>query len=429
MPWAAGLVAVCFSAGLGAGAAVVRTAHAQGASPYAGLETLARVLTTVEDRYLEDLPLEAVVHRSLEGLASKLDPWTVYLPPERWRQVHAASVGQATGVGARLERIGDRVVVGRLVPDGPAALAGVQEGDTVDAVDGEPIGDRVDAAAGALQGEIGSTVELTVLRNGTSLTRTLTRDDYLDVPVWGGRSDDGIGWVRIGAFVRGSSGRVDRVLAALEDEGELRGLILDLRDNGGGLLDEATPIADRFLAEGLVVETRGRGDEVLSTFRAGPADTDILDIPLVVLIDGDSASAAEVVSGALQALGRAQLVGTPSYGKGFVQREFLLPEGGALRLTVSRYLLHGERGITRDNPLQPDVSVQRSSRPSPRLRRLRDALRASTPDVDAQEALIADLMATADDDETTPDPPAFAGTLEERARRDPQLARALRLLR
>lgn len=98
-------------------------------------------------------------------------------------------------------------------------------------------------------------------------------------------------------------------------------------------------------------------------------------------------------------------------------------------MTVSRYLLHGERGITRDNPLQPDVSVQRSSRPSPRLRRLRDALRASTPDVDAQEALIADLMATADDDETTPDPPAFAGTLEERARRDPQLAKALRLLR
>ncbi len=427
--FAAGLVGAVFAGGLASGAAVVRSAHAAGASPFAGLETLARVLTTVEARYLEPLPLEGVVHKSLAGLADQLDPWTVYLPPERWRSVKAATEARATGVGARLERIRDRVVVARLVPDGPAALAGLREGDTILAIDDRPATGDALAAATRLQGETGSAVVVTVARTEGPLPLTIVRDSYVDVPVWSERTDDAIGWLRIGSFVRGTAAQVDRELVRLADDGPLQGLILDLRDNGGGLLDEATPIADRFVDAGLLVATEGRAGETLSALEARPADTDLLELPLVVLIDHDSASAAEVLSGALQALGRARLVGSPSYGKGLVQREFLLPEGGALRLTVSRYVLAQGRAITPESPLQPDIQVERVHRPSPRLAALRDQLRASTDDPAAQEARVAALMAVADPDEMTQDPPAFAGSLDERAQRDPQLAAALAALR
>lgn len=422
-------VGLAFAGGLAAGSAVVRAAHAAGQAPFAGLETLARVLTTVEERYLEPMPLEGIVHAALRGLAGELDPWTVYLPPERWQRVKADTEAVATGIGARLERVRDRVVVARLVPDGPAALAGLVEGDTVLAVDGETLPADMQLTATALDGTVGSTVVLTVQRGSGPVPLTVVRDRYVDVPVWSERTADGVGWLRIDSFVRGTASQVDRELARLEAEGPLAGLILDVRDNGGGLLDEATPVIDRFVSEGSIVATVGRDEQELSRLDARPDDSDLLELPLVVLVDGDSASAAEVTAGALQALGRAQLVGTPTYGKGLVQREFLLPEGGALRLTVSRYVLANDRSITPEHPLQPDIVVERVHRPSPRLAKLRDALVAGTDDPTEQDARLAALFAVADEDESRQDPPALAGALDERAARDPQLRAALELLR
>ena len=430
MSWVRALALALLPAasGLALGVGLVRVARAQGAAPYAGLEALARALTTVEARSLLPLGAEALAHRAIGGIVDGIDPWSFYEPPAPYSAGPSRRSPDPGGTGATLERIGDRVVVARLAPDGPGWLGGMREGDVLVQVNGVPVDGSAGLARDALRGPIGHEVAVEVERDGQRLPLRLRLDAVIDAPVWAERTADGVGWLRVGAFPSGVAAQARAALDALQADGPLRGLVLDLRDNPGGRLDEAVPLADRFLRRGLIVEIVGRGGAVEERIDATDAPDDLM-LPLVVLVDQDSASAAEVVAGALQAQGRARLLGMPTYGKGAIQQEFLLPDGGAMRLTVSTYRLEGGQELRPDAPLRPDVELGRGRSLSPELRALRDALREGAPDPAAAEERVAALTRLARPEHLLEDPPSLSGPLVERAARDPQLAAALALLR
>lgn len=378
------VVGVAFGAGLGAGAGLVRDAVAGSWTDYAGLDAMARAIHTIQRRYVEPVPPEALAHAAIEGMADHLDRWSHYHPPERWAELAADTDSDAVGIGAQLEDRGGGVEVVRVVPEGPADLAGLAVGMTLTAIDGTDVRSAA-AAEAALNGKAGTPVSLTVGQDDAAEVIVVVRDSYLDVRVDGGPLGDGLHYLRIGRFTRGTADRVDQELSRATD---LDGLVLDLRSNPGGLLSEATAIADRFLTDGLIVETRDRDGAVEDRVDASSSPND-LSVPVVVLINGHSASAAEVLAGALQARRRARLVGSPSFGKGAVQQVFQFEDGGALRITVARYHLAEGRTIDAKHPLQPDVAVAlKDDGPRARLAR---ALAEHAPDAATADQWARDL--------------------------------------
>ena len=395
------IVGGAFGGGLALGAGVVREAVAGVWSDYAGLDTLARALTTIDRRYVEPVEPERLAHAAVKGMTDSLDPFSTYHPPEQWRSL--ADEADSAGVGVGLDLVDSErgVLVARVVPEGPADLAGLVVGDQVTALDDTPV-TSAEAASRLLQGRQGTPVVVTGTHaDGTPLSLAVVRDAFEDIRVGGGPLPRQLHYIRIGRFTRGTVGRFDQQLGRIEPD--TRGLVLDLRGNPGGLLSEAGAVADRFLPGGLVVETVARDGVVDGTIEASQRG-DELTLPVVVLIDGQSASAAEVLAGTLQAHGRATLVGSPSYGKGSVQSIVEFEDGGALRLTTAAYRLPGGRLIDHAHPLQPDVLVADPRTESPR-RRLDDAIAAHVPDPELQARLRADLAAL-DDPPVDPQAPA-----------------------
>ena len=382
------LVGSVFSGGLVAGAAVARGAHAKGRDPYAGLETLARALHTIESRHVEAAEPEAMVRGAIRGMADALDAHSTYMDPEDRAAFQDHAEGQATGIGIQLGLAAGDVRVLEVLPGGPADLAGVLPGDQVTAIDGTPTADPKEAAV-RLLGPRDSTVALDLARDGEHVKLTIVRDTLLERSVRGELLGEGVALVRLDVFRRRSGDELVDQLASLasENRGPLSGVILDLRDNPGGLLDEAVTAVDCFVSEGMIVETRGRDGVVVESHSATDAPSDI-DAPVVVLVDGGSASAAEIVAGALQATGRADLVGSPTYGKGSVQQIFLFEDGAGLKLTVARYVLPGGRMIPDGEGLVPDVVASSGAVLSPEASALRAQLVDALPD-DQQAAILA----------------------------------------
>jgi carboxyl-terminal processing protease len=381
------IVGGAFAGGLLAGAGVVREAVAGTWSDYAGLDTLARALTTIDRRYVEPVAPEQLAHAAVKGMTDALDPYSTYHPPSQWRGLIDEVDSAGAGIGIDLQAGPDGIRVARVVPEGPADLAGVPVGMVVDAVGGEPVS-TVREANARIPGPLGEPVTISGrLPSGARSTITVVRDSFEDVRVGGGPLPHSLHYIRIGRFTRGTATRFNQQVARVAEG--TRGLVLDLRGNPGGLLSEAGEVADRFLADGLVVETVARGGVVDGTVIAGTQNDD-LTLPVVVLMDGQSASAAEVLAGALQARGRAKVVGASSYGKGSVQSVVEFEDGGALRLTTAAYRLPGGRTIDRDHPLEPDIPVAVSAVDSPRAR-LEQALRTHAPDSPTRDRWLADL--------------------------------------
>lgn len=412
-------VGLALAGGLWCGAALVQAARAEARDPYAGLETLAEALHTIEQRHVAAVPTEALLRGAIAGMADQLDAHTTYLSPERRAEFQDHAEGGDTGVGVEVGLRDGAVVLDAVTPAGPADLAGALPGDRLLAVDGTPV-DRVAAAEAALRGPRDTAVTLSVARGDQTLELRAVRDTVLERSVRADRLPGDIAHVQLDAFRRRSGTELQEQLARLEGERPLAGVVLDLRGNPGGLLDEAVLVVDTFVSQGTILEVRGREGRVLESHRA-QASPDDRNLPVVVLVDEGSASAAEIVAGALQDLGRARLVGARTYGKGSVQKLFLFEDGGGLKLTIARYHLPTGRTIPDREGLEPDLPVAAPRAPTTETASFRAALAASDLPAPERAALLARFDALPDATQPVR-PPGMALPPAERLLVDPVLA-------
>lgn len=328
-------------------------------SPYEVFDQLARVLTLVEREYVEPVDRSRLVTGAIKGMVSELDPHSTYLPKSDYSIFRGDTQGRFGGVGVEVDFGRDHVTVIAPIEGSPAARAGVRPGDRITAIDDVPVaGKSSQELVRTMRGAPGSVVTLTVRRgDGNQLvTFKLTREIIEVASVAVKMLLGEVAYVRVKAFQAGSHEELVDGIAELKRRSgrELAGLVLDLRNNPGGLVDEAVAVANEFLTGGVIYTTRHRGvviDEVTATvhgaFRTGP---------VVVLVNEYSASAAELVAGALQDQRRATVVGGRTFGKGSVQSIIDLPWGDGLRLTTMRYYTPGGKAI-QARGIAPDVLV------------------------------------------------------------------------
>lgn len=355
------LVGGLFGGGLLAGSATSLSAWGKGRSPYEGLETLARVLTNVELYYVDDVATDSLLRDAIRGMVSHLDAHSMYLDAETWQKLQSRNEDPLTSLGLVLTLTPDGpegLVLGELVPDGPAARAGAQMGDVLVAVDGVDVRRwPVEDVSRLLSGAAGEVVALDLLRAGAPVRVEALREQVIEPAVESGFLSPGYGYARLIHFRHSASQELRRALEKLIAEGgPLKGVVLDLRDNPGGMLEEAVGVADLFLTQGRVVSTRGRVAAENFSLSASAGVFEV-EAPLVVLINGGSASASEIVAGCLHDHKRARLVGTHTYGKGSVQSVYEFEDGSALKLTVARYYLPNGEPIEDGKGVAPDLEV------------------------------------------------------------------------
>lgn len=363
----------CLATGLGLGAALPSWAAPAVARPaatysrYQKLDVFARSLAIVEQYYVRPIDDQQLIYAALAGMVSELDPHTAFLPPREAELLREDIEGTFGGVGMVVvigrDEDGDRFLdVRDVIPGGPAEKAGVKVGHRVVRIAGQPIADFSDLeqAIVKIRGKPGTKISVTIedpdrgILRTVELTRAMIDPPAVEVVALG----EGLGVLRLRDFPEDATRELKEGLATLRKEGGeagLRGVIIDLRDNGGGLLDEAVGIVDLFVDDGVIVRTRGREGVVLDEARAHRAGTE-RDLPLVVLINKGSASASEIVAGALQDHGRAVLVGERSYGKGSVQAPFELQDGSMLKITTALYYTPADR-LIQASGITPDIFV------------------------------------------------------------------------
>jgi carboxyl-terminal processing protease len=324
----------------------------------------AEVIEEIENDFIRDVDVEKLQDASLKGIISALDDrFSHYFSPREAQRFQQSVEGRFEGVGMRIEEVRRGLQVVSVFDGSPAARAGIRQGSVVTAVDGKSIaGESAEIATAKIKGPPGTSVRLTVLEPGGKDERTVRVErERIEVPTVETKLEtvEGkkLGVVQLVTFSSGAHGELRAAIDRLRGQGA-RGIVLDLRGNGGGLLREAVLVASIFLEDGVVVSTDGR-NRGKRTFRTEGKALDP-GLPVVVLVDGGSASASEIVAGALRDRGRAKLVGRKTFGKGVFQEVEPLSNGGALDLTVGRYFLPGgenigTRGITprikaRDNP-------------------------------------------------------------------------------
>lgn len=322
---------------------------------YQALNTFAEVYGHLMAEHVDAPEPATLLTGALRGLAGALDPHTVWLDPAAVQRFHEDGAGRFAGVGLEVAERDGRLVVVAPLPGTPAEAAGLRSGDHIVSVDGTPtrrLG--LEGVISHLRGTEGTPVVIEVDRVGTARMKLSLKRAHITVnPVEFQTLEGGVGYIRLRIFQRDTAERLDAALAAL---GPVRGLVLDLRDNPGGLLAQAVEVAGRFVAGGRVVIVRARDDEDVWTAGARATYTG----PLVVLVNEGTASAAEILAGALQDHHRARLLGAPTFGKGTVQRLVNLSDGSGLKLTIARYFSPEGRpidgvGLTPERPLAAPV--------------------------------------------------------------------------
>jgi carboxyl-terminal processing protease len=320
----------------------------------------------IENSYVDPVDEDRLIDGAIRGVVGTLDPHSSYLNAEEYALLESDTTGQFGGVGIEIDARGDYLTVITPIAGSPAARAGVRAGDELLSIDGRDArGLDVDEAVRRMRGAPGSRVRVVLQRRGQSdpLRIEMVREVVHVSSVESHAMEGGIGYLNIRSFQERSSDEVSRALDELTRSagGRLRGLVLDLRNDPGGLLDEAIFIADEFINEGVIVSTRGRNGAAQDEARAHSAGTRP-DFPMVVLVNEYTASAAEILAGALQDHHRATLVGTRTFGKGSVQTVIDLPDGGALKVTIARYFTPSGRSIQAQG-IAPDVQVEQVTLP------------------------------------------------------------------
>lgn len=398
-----------------AGLLVPRVA-AVGPGGYRSLETFANVLAIVQRNYVKEVETEKLVSGAIEGMLSSLDPHSSYLTEDEYRDLQTETEGRFGGLGLEITVRNGLLTVISPIEDTPAARAGVQPGDQIVGIDDQSTEDMgLGEAVNRLRGARGSSVTISVRRKGHDklLKFTIVRDVIEINSVRAYVLEDGFLYARIAQFQDRTSENLRAALAKKQVEDEsIKGLVLDLRNNPGGLLSQAVAVSDLFLESGLIVYTDGRLSQQKQKFSASPKDSRT-GFPMVVLVNGGSASASEIVAGALQDHKRALILGTKTFGKGSVQTILPLDGRSALRLTTAEYFTPNGRSI-HEAGIRPDIVMDRTAPPPPS---------AATEAAPAQgsEAGVPD------------DPPEPGSDLRDsivqRVKNDPQVARALELLK
>ncbi len=424
---------------------------------YKELNLFGEVFERVRADYVEGVTDEQLIENAITGMLTSLDPHSSYMNEKSFRDMQVQTRGEFGGLGIEVQMDNGLVKVVSPIDDTPAARAGIKPGDLIVELNGEPVqGLTLDEAVEKMRGPVNSDIKLTIKREGkdpfpVNLTRSVIKIESVKA-----REEGDIGYVRISSFNEQTESGLTKAIAKFKaDLGpKLRGMVLDLRNNPGGLLDQAIAVSSTFIDKGEVVSTRGRKAEDAQRFNAKGGDQ-LNGLPMVVLINGGSASASEIVAGALQDHRRAILMGTRSFGKGSVQTIMPLPGHGAMRLTTARYFTPSGRSIQKLG-ITPDIDVPAAkleALETPQMRReadLRGAL--ANPNAPSPNAATPSAPAAKPAQPTTPPaapgapgepsssatpPAAGAGTAaaapaqpgQGAADQDYQLARALDLLK
>jgi len=366
-------------------------------NPYQAVAQLGRVLVQIENHYVDPVERGKVVEGAIKGMVENLDPHSSYLPPEEWKQFQSDTEGKFGGVGLEVDGRNEKLVVIAPIEGSPAAKVGIKSGDQIVAVDGEDVMSQpLEKVVKKMRGAPGTKVKITVHREsgrGTAVAGALDAGVAPSAPLPGDKGDAGaaertgttltfevtrevihvsavtykllegnVGYMRIKQFQERTHAETMVALAKLRGEakgGAIAGVLLDVRSNPGGLVDEATEIADEFLGGGGIYSMRHRG-QVIEDLKANPGGA-FVDLPVVVLVNEWSASASELLVGALQDNKRATVVGANTFGKGSVQSILPLPSGAGLKLTTARYYTPSGHAIQADG-IHPDVIIETGTR-------------------------------------------------------------------
>ena len=327
---------------------------------YRQLNLFGDVFERVRAEYVEDVTDEELIEAAIRGMLTSLDPHSSYLSPENFDEMQVQTRGEFGGLGIEVTMEEGFVKVVSPIDDTPAHRAGIMAGDYITHLDGEGVlGLTLGDAVERMRGPVNTDIVLTVVREDADepLEITVTRDIITIKSVrW--NIEDKVGYVRLSSFTENSEDGLIEALEGMDAElgDELQGIVLDLRNNPGGLLDQAIAVSDVFLDKGEIVSTRGRREDSTQRFNARPGDL-AHGLPVVVLINSGSASASEIVAGALQDHQRAIIMGTQSFGKGSVQTIIPLPGHGAMRLTTARYYTPSGVSIQATG-ISPDIMVE-----------------------------------------------------------------------
>jgi carboxyl-terminal processing protease len=352
------LCAVAFAGG----AVAARASHADGqqVSPYAPLDQMARALVYVENAYVDPVERQRLLDGAVKGMVAELDPHSAYMNPEDFAAFNEDTEGSFGGIGVEVDFRDEQYTVIAPIKGSPADRAGIRSGDRIVAVDGRLLqGVAIDKIIKWMRGPAGSQVLVTIRRQGKPepFTLRLTREHIHVDSVDGKRLDRAVLYLRIRQFQSGTHDELIRAVAKARADGDepLAGAVLDLRNNPGGLVDEAEAAADELLSRGVIFTTRHRGKvlEKVEAHRGGSLSR----LPIVVLVNEYSASAAEILAGALKDNGRATIVGAPTFGKGSVQTIYELPGGAGLRLTTMRYYTPAGHPV-QVRGIHPDVLIE-----------------------------------------------------------------------
>jgi carboxyl-terminal processing protease len=402
---------------------------------YRQLDLFGEVFERVRSDYVENVTDQQLVEAAINGMLTALDPHSSYMNAKNFGDMEVQVRGEFGGLGIEVTMENNVIKVVSPIDDTPAAKAGIKPGDLILAIDNDPVmGMSLNDAVAKMRGPVDSEIKLTIQRGtvkpfDVKLKRAVIKIQSVKYRMEG----NDIGYIRIASFNEQTDSGVHAAFDAFHKEGakKLVGVVLDLRNNPGGLLDQAVAVSNDFIAQGEIVSTRGRHPEDGQRYDAKPADDISEGVPMVVLINGGSASASEIVAGALQDHHRAVLLGTRSFGKGSVQTIIQLPGHGAIRLTTARYYTPSGRSI-QARGIEPDIVVEPAKIEKvaePEFRHeadLKGALKNTTPEATAAHPAATDDKAKTDavkKSETTVDQDEMGSA------QDYQLTRAIDLMR
>ncbi len=352
-------VAIGLTLAIGQGVLADRQGAKEGL-PLDALRTFSQVFAKVKSDYVEPIDDRTLIEYAISGMLANLDPHSAYLDPEAYKELQVGTSGEFGGLGIEVTMENGFVKVVSPIDDTPAQRAGIRAGDLIIRLDDTPVkGLTLRQAVEKMRGKPGTKITLTIIREGEEkpIVVTITRAVIKVKSVKSEMLEPGFGYVRITQFQAHTAENLVKTVGELKRQsgGHLQGLVLDLRNNPGGVLSGAVGVADAFLSEGLIVYTKGRVPDAELRFKATPGD--VLDgAPLVVLINAGSASASEIVAGALQDHKRALIMGERSFGKGSVQTIIPLENGAALKLTTARYFTPAGRSIQAEG-IEPDIYI------------------------------------------------------------------------
>ena len=405
---------------------------AVGRQDYESLEAFSNILSIVRKNYVEDVETKNLVNGAINGMLNSLDPHSAYLTPDLYKELQSDTQGRFGGLGIEITVKGGILTVVSPIEDTPAAKAGIQPGDQIFKIEDEFTKDMslVDAVK-KMRGLKGTKINLTIKREGVAdlVEFSLVRDIIRVQSVRSRNLEPGYGYIRLAQFQERSDRDLQRALEkfAAEKSG-IKGLVLDLRNNPGGLLTQAVRVSDLFLESGMIVYTEGRIEAQKQKYFA-QKDGTWTDFPVVVLVNGGSASASEIVAGALQDHKRAVVLGTKTFGKGSVQTILPLDDNSALRLTTARYFTPAGRSIQATG-IVPDIVLDNASadgkteparRPGIREENLPGHLNNPQQSPNSQQEQL--------DKEREKQIPSLAPTGDDTIDKDTQLKRALDLLK